>query len=475
MELVLPILNVGAIVPQLIVLGTAVIVLLLDLVWSNKKGVGLVALAGVVAAGVVAVVTLPAAGGAVQVFQNMAAADRIANVLILIVAGGAALAILMSLDYTVRLGLPCGEYYGLLLLAAAGMMFLGAATHLMTIFLSVEILSISLYALAGLNRQEPRSGEAALKYFLLGGFASAFLLYDMALVYGATGTTSLAGIRAELATTARGLSSNPMYLIGMGLMIVGFGFKIAAVPFHMWTPDVYQGAPTSVTAFMAAGAKAAGFIALLRLLAGAFPRSEWGLPVAILAALTMTWGNLAALRQGNVKRMLAYSSIAHAGYLLVGVCAGDERAILFYLAAYTLMTVGAFAVLAGLERVGADAGGLTLDSLRGQFKRRPALAAAMTIFMLSLAGIPPLAGFLGKLYVFSAAIRANLAWLAFFGVINSVISAYYYLRVVGRMAQDEPAGETADPRGVGLSIGVALAAIGVVVIGLWPAPLLGLL
>jgi len=393
----------------------------------------------------------------------------------LIVSVAAALAILISLDYTVRLKVAGGEYYGLLLLAAAGMMFLGSATHLMTIFLSIEILSIALYVLAGLNKSEPRSGEAALKYFLLGGFASAFLLYGMALIYGATGTTSLTGIRVAL-VPGGSLLSNPMLLVGLGMLLIGFGFKVAAVPFHMWTPDVYQGSPTSVTAFMAAGAKAAGFAALLRLLVVVFPNWQWFVPVCVLAVLTMTWGNLAAIGQQNVKRMLAYSSIAHAGYILVGVAAGAGGVgpVLFYLMAYTLMNIGAFAVLTALERAEGDPAGITLDRLRGLFARKPWLAAAMTIFMLSLAGVPPLAGFLGKLYIFSAAIKAQVLWLAIVGVLNSAVSAYYYLRVIARMALDEPAEEVECSRCVGLGIGTALAAIGTVLVGLWPAPLLTL-
>lgn len=475
MELVFPSLNFVAIAPQLVVLGTAILVLLVELVWSNKKGLGVLSLAGVVVAGILALLSLIHSPGSALSFQHMAVADRFSLVLTVIISVAAALAILLSLDYTERLKVAGGEYYGLLLLAATGMMFMGAATHLMTIFLSLEILSLALYVLAGLNHAEPRSGEAALKYLLLGGFASAFLLYGMALVYGATGTTSLAGISAAVSASS---AWSPMLLVGLGLLLIGFAFKVAAVPFHMWTPDVYQGAPTSVTAFMSVGAKAAGFAALLRVLLTTFPNvaERWVWPIAILAVLTMTWGNLAAITQSNVKRMLAYSSIAHAGYVLVGVAAGEVgvSGVLFYLMAYTLMNIGAFAVLVALERADTDAAGITLERMQGLFHRNPWLAAAMTIFMLSLAGVPPLAGFLGKLYVFSAAISAGFVWLAIFGVINSVISAYYYLRVIARMALDEPAEPVEWSRCVGLTIGTALAAIGTVMIGLWPMPLLAL-
>lgn len=466
--------NMMSILPGTVLLITALLVLVADLVWSNKQGLGVLALVGVVAAGLLAVLNMPAAAGAVPSFQGMAVADRFALVVTLVIAVSASLALLISLNYVGRVELPAGEFYGLLLLSATGMVFLAGATHLLTIFLSLEILSIALYALAGLRLETPRSGEAALKYFLLGAFASAFLLYGMALVYGSTGSTSLAGIAA--ATPVQG-PWDPMLLAGLGLMLVGFAFKIAAVPFHMWTPDVYQGAPSAVTAFMSVGAKAAGFAALLRLLVTAFPNlaGVWVWPVAILAVLTMTWGNLAALAQNNVKRMLAYSSIAHAGYLLVGVAAGGAgvSGVLFYLMAYALMNVGAFAVLIALERA-EDTAGVTLDQVQGLFTRRPWLAAAMTVFMLSLAGIPPLAGFFGKLYVFSAAVQQGLLALAIFGVINSVISAYYYLRVVGRMALAGPAEDVAAVRCVALDVGTALAAVGTVLLGLYPTLLTGM-
>jgi NADH-quinone oxidoreductase subunit N len=376
------------------------------------------------------------------------------------------------------LGLPTGEYFGLLLLAASGMMFVGSATHLITIFLSLEIFSIALYALAGLNHTDSRSGEAALKYLLLGGFASAFLLYGMALVFGATGSTSLAGIATAVSAAAAAGTGTPMLLIGISLMLIGFAFKVAAVPFHMWTPDVYQGAPTSVTAFMSVGAKAAGFAALLRLLLVAFPGlvDIWVWPVAVLAVLTMTWGNLAALAQKNLKRMLAYSSIAHAGYVLVGAAAGGEGAggVLFYLLAYTLMNIGAFAVLIALERDASEVAGVSLERVAGLFRRKPWLAAAMTIFMLSLSGIPPMAGFLGKFYVFGAAVRAGYMWLAIVGVVNSVISAYYYLRVIARMAMAEPAEDVETLQCAGLRIGTALATVGTVALGLVPMPALAM-
>ena len=464
--------QVVSILPQMIMLAAALAVFLADLVWKDRKGIGLLALAGALAAFAAAAGML--AGSGAPTFQHMAAADRFALVISLVVSAAAVLALLISLDYVVRVELPAGEYYGLLLLAASGMMFLGAATHLMTLFLSLEILSIALYALAGIRTTDLRSGEAAMKYFLLGAFASAFLLYGMALLYGATGSTYLAGIAAAVPQKP----ADPMLIGGLALLLVGFAFKVAAVPFHMWTPDVYQGAPSSVTAFMSVGAKAAGFAALVRVLVTVFPAlyAWWVWPVGILAVLTMTWGNLAALAQGNVKRMLAYSSIAHAGYILVGVAAGEAgvSGVLFYLMAYALMNIGAFAVLIALERAEADAAGVELARMSGLFHRRPWLAAAMTVFMFSLAGVPPLAGFFGKLYVFSAAVRSGLMVLAIIGVINSVISAYYYLRVVARMALAVPAEEVEPARCLGLSIGTGIAALGTVLLGLYPTWLFNL-
>jgi NADH-quinone oxidoreductase subunit N len=304
------------------------------------------------------------------------------------------------------------------------------------------------------------------------------------LIYGQVGTTALDGIRDHVASLDGEFPA--LLTVGLGLMIVGFGFKVALVPFQMWTPDAYQGAPTSVTAFMSVGAKAAGFAALGRVVLYAFgdPASglslygEWVWVLAVLAALTMTVGNLAALRQSNLKRMLAYSSIAHAGYILVGLAAGNElgtSAVLFYLFAYAFMNVGAFAILIAVGRFeDATAGGETLDDFAGLGSRRPGLAAAMTLFMLSLAGVPPLAGFLAKLNVFGAAVQAGLVWLAVVGVLNSVVSAYYYLRVVVFMYMKEGAPDEAAPVCLALQVGVGIAAVAIVVLGLWPAPILDL-
>lgn len=516
MGISIPPLNLLAIAPEIVVLATALLVMVVDLVLAREpksrpslsatsSSASVLAWLGfvgvVVAAGLSYYIwdgstgsfsdTLPSTphgtgtGSDSDMFlQDMLAADGYALFLNLIILTAAALAILFSVEYTQRKGLAQGEYYTLLLLSTAGMMLMAAAINLMTIFLALEILSIALYILVGLNRAEQRSAEAAIKYLLLGAFASGFLLYGMALIYGQAGTTSLAAVRDYVISTN---GKFPVLLtVALGLMIVGFGFKVALVPFHMWAPGVYQGAPTSVTAFMSVGAKVAGFAALGRVLLYALGplQEDWGWMLSVLAALTMTVGNLAALRQTNLKRMLAYSSIAHAGYILVGLAAGSEAgtsAVLFYLFVYAFMSVGAFAMIiavGGLED--SAGGGETLDDFSGLATRKPGLAAAMTLFMLSLAGVPPLAGFLAKLYAFGAAVEGGLVWLAVIGVFNSILSAAYYLRVVVAMyMQGSKADEVANTQRraslcPALQVGLCLAATAIVVLGLWPAPILDL-
>ncbi len=385
------------------------------------------------------------------------------------------MSVLMSWDYVKRTAINQAEYYALLLSSILGMIVMSASNDLVTVFLGLELMSLALYVMVGFRRSQLESNEAALKYFLLGAFASGFLLYGIALLYGATGTSNLALMGAFLADTP--LLDNPMLLIGALLVFVGFGFKVAAAPFHMWTPDVYEGAPTSVTGFMSAGAKAAGFAALLRVgLRALGPvQADWTPLIAGIAFLTMTVGNVTALLQGNLKRMLAYSSIAHAGYILVAVAAGGPEgasAAVFYLATYSFMNVGAFAVLTMLGK-GREERVLVSD-LAGLGFREPLLGLSLTIFMLSLAGIPPMAGFMGKLYIFGEAVKhPQLMWLVIAGVLNSVVSVYYYLRITVALYMKEPEGE---PTGVSwglpamLAIAIALAAtlyFGLQAQGLW--------
>jgi NADH-quinone oxidoreductase subunit N len=479
MQISIPDFNLMVVAPEIVVLVTALLVMMVDLFVAKeqKDRLAWLSLVGVVAA---AGLSYYIWDGSDPQLQGMLVADGYALFLNLVILIAAALAILFSVDYARRVGLAQGEYYTLLLLSTAGMMLMAAAINLMTMFLALEILSIALYVLVGLNRAEQRSAEGALKYLLLGAFASGFLLYGMALLYGQAGTTSLAGLRDYAASL--GGEFPPMLLAGLGLMIIGFGFKVALVPFHMWTPDAYEGAPTSVTAFMSVGAKAAGFAALGRLLLYALGdlHGDWVWVLAALSALTMTLGNLAALRQTNVKRMLAYSSIAHAGYIVAGLAAGNQlgtSAVLFYLFAYAFMNVGAFAVLIAVGRLEESARrGETLDGLTGLAARKPGLAVVMALFMLSLAGVPPMVGFLAKLYVFSAAVQAGLIWLAVLGVINSVISAYYYLRVVVVMfmRDADKAEESIAPVCPAVQVGLGVASVLIVVLGIWPAPILDL-
>jgi NADH-quinone oxidoreductase subunit N len=490
MPIEIPTLNLIALAPSLIVIATALLVLLLDLAVSDKRVLGYLGLLGVVAAASVSIVM---GGHPPAAFQEMAISDGYAlffNLVFLVTAG---LSLLIAIDYLGRHDLQRGEYYALLLFSTSGMMLMAAATDLIVLFLGLEIMSVALYILAGFNRGQLASAEAAMKYFILGAFASAFFLYGAALTYGATGTTNLGQIGDWLSGGGLSGRADPMALVGLGLLLVGFAFKVAAVPFQWWTPDVYQGAPTSVTAFMSVGAKGAGFAALIRVLHAAFGgpayTPDWAFAVAVLATLTMTVGNLVALAQEDVKRMLAYSSIAHAGYILVGVAAANEngiRGVLFYMLAYAFMNVGAFAVACVLERRG-DFSTRQRD-YAGLSQREPLLAAAMAVFMLSLTGIPPLVGFWSKLFVFRAAVEAGLSWLAIVGVINSAISAFYYLGIVVQMYMRGPAeyapdlpggeGERKRPAMVHLeaSIGTAilLAMLLTVILGLWPGPVANL-
>ena len=342
--------------------------------------------------------------------------------------------VLISIPYLHRSGLQHGEYYALIVFATLGGLLMAQSTDLIMTFLGLETLSLAVYVLAGFARSRMESAESSLKYFLLGAFASGFLLYGIALCFGATGTTRLAGV--AVAIREMGMAT-PLMSVAVLLLGIGFAFKVAAVPFHMWTPDVYEGAPISVTAYMAAVVKAAGFAAFARVFWMAFDplSTQWAAVLGVSAVLTMTWGNVLAIQQRNIKRMLAYSSIAHAGYLLVAMVAGGEggrAALLFYFVPYALMNLGAFAVVSVMQRQkGGEA--VLVEDYAGLAARSPWVALAMTIFMFSLAGIPPTAGFMGKFYIFRAAVETGHMGLAIVGVLNSVISVYYYLRPVVAM------------------------------------------
>lgn len=345
-----------------------------------------------------------------------------------LVLGSGALSIVLSVPYLRRIEHNIGEVYAMILFASVGMLVLGAANNMVTVFVGLETMSICLYILTGFIRSESGSTESALKYFLLGAFSTGFFLYGITLIYGATGSMQFDLIRAAAAEGA-----GVMFWGGVALLLVGFLFKVSAAPFHMWTPDVYQGAPTTITGYMSTASKAAAFAALVMVLWKALPAERWADVLAVFAVITMVIGNVIALSQQNVKRMLAYSSIAHAGYVLVGLASGSEAGYagaLFYLMVYTIMNIGAFGVLALLEWDGKEGSEQTLDSLAGLGYRKPFLGWTMAVFMFSLSGFPPLAGFLGKWAVFAPAVQSGLVWLAIIGVLTSAVSAYYYLRVL---------------------------------------------
>lgn len=467
----IPTVDLVPILPQVIIALAALVMLVLDAVVPRERTNLLAAftLASLGAAASAAVYLWGASGTA---YGGMIATDTLTLYFSLILITGAALAVLLSWGYLQEEGIGHGEFYTLILLALAGMMLLAASTDLLMVFLSIETLSLALYVLVGFARQRLGSEEAALKYFLLGAFASAFLVYGIALVYGSTGSMRLAGVADSLRAGSLG---NPLLLAGVVMILVGFGFKLALVPFQMWTPDVYQGAPTPVTAFMSVATKAAAFAALLRLVSGALPAlvDQWAPMLAVLAVLTMTAGNLAAIVQRNIKRMLAYSSIAHAGYILIAIVAGGElgrSSVLFYLASYTFMNVGAFAVVEALER---HERGLEIGDYAGLARRDLALAVLMAVFMFSLAGFPPTAGFFAKFYVFNAAVQAGYTWLAVAGVLNSLLGVVYYVGVIVTMFMREP-DKSPLPLRVSLGVALALAAAlwGTLVFGLLPTPLI---
>jgi NADH-quinone oxidoreductase subunit N len=377
----------------------------------------------------------------------------------------------LSVGYIKRMNLERGEYYTLMLFSISGMMLMAQASDLIVVFLALELLSIPLYVLAAFDRPRVESEEAGLKYFLLGAFATGFIVYGTALVFGATGSTSLSGIVASI--DANG-TPNLLLTIGAALILVGLGFKIAAVPFHMWTPDVYQGSPTAVTAFMSSGAKIAGFAALLRVFATAFPSIAADMTGVLwaIAALTMILGNLVAISQTNIKRMLAYSSIAHAGYILMAfvpygnseVASTSVAAGLFYLVSYAITNFGTWGVVIALEK--AEGKGLEIRDYAGLGRKYPALAAAMTVFMLSLIGLPPTIGLVGKFYLFRAVMAGGFTGLAIIGVLTSLVSAYYYLRVVVTMYMQE--GDPERSREAFLDLTTGFTAVVTVVVSLVP-------
>jgi NADH-quinone oxidoreductase subunit N len=470
-----PEINWATIGPPLVLVVWATVLLLADLFIANKRTTAYLALLGLVASAAVAV---PFWGqNPVLSFAGMARIDDTAIVIDWILALITAITILFSIDYLKRQAIETGEYYSLLLFTTAGMMMMAHGSNLIVLFLSLEWVSIGLYVLAGFAYPRIRSEEAAMKYLLYGAFAAGFLVYGIALVYGVTGTADLTTVANTLEDNAAARTS-PILLIGVGLLIIGFGYKISMVPFHMWTPDVYEGSPTPVSAYMSTATKAAGFAALLRVVQLALPGlvETWQMPLAVLAALTMVIGNVAAVAQNNIKRMLAYSAVAHAGFILCALVAiqqpGAVQSFLYYILAYSLTNLGAFAVVIALEQAGEER--FDIGDLAGLGWRQPLLGVAMAIFMLSLAGVPPLAGFFAKWLVFQVTYQAGFWWLALIGLLSSVISAFYYLRIIVNMYMRERTEPVRSFTTSPMLFGVAVAALLVIVQGFLTSPVLDL-
>ena len=461
-----------AIIPMLCVALAGLVVLLAEAFRGRgeKMPIGGLAIIGLVGAGAASILLWNRNATSFGVVT----ADNFSLFVNLILVGVGILTVIFSSQTVDRDGIPAGEYYAIMLFAMVGMMLMGQATDLLVIFLALETMSIAVYILTGIRRDQQQSTEAAFKYFLLGAFASAFFLYGIAFLYGVTGSTNLDRIGSVIATQS--MSGNPMILLGVGLLIVGFAFKVAAVPFHMWSPDVYEGAPAVVTGFMSTGVKAAAVAAFVRVFLSSLEPmiTDWAPVLWVIAAATMILGTVVGVAQTSLKRMLAYSSVAHGGYLLAGLVAGNDvgkAAILFYLAAYALTNLGAFGVIALLgtrERANDD-----LRDYAGLFKSHPALAVLMTFFLLSLGGFPPTAGFIAKWYVFSAAIGSGYYSLAIIGVLSSVVSVFFYLRIVVMMFMtDRDARQVPAPITTMAYVGLALSLAGVLYLGVLPTAII---
>ena len=461
--------------PELILAGTALVCIALDLLYkpADKMPCWAVAFFGCLAA---LAATIAAWGTEQDAFSQLVRMDNLSNFFAVVFLMAGMITLCLSASYVQREGLMAGEYYTLLLISMTGMLFMAQANDLMTVYLGIEIMSIPVYVLVAMMQKSPKSPEAGLKYLLLGGFASAILLFGIAFLYGAVGTTQLADILRHAPRAMR--ASDPLFLAGVGFLLVGMGFKVSLVPFHMWTPDAYEGAPTSVTAFMSVAVKAAGFSILIRVIVLTLHpmAATWSQIFWWLAVVTMVLGNVVALVQENIKRMLAYSSIAHAGYVLVALTTGSQlgvQAALIYLFIYSLMNLGAFGVIIAMSREGDQ--GVDIEDFTGVAREHPMYALAMAVFMFSLAGVPPTAGFIGKFYAFSAAIKAGYIGLAVIGVLMSAVSAYFYLRVLVVMYMKEPeagpeyaAGPWGATVGAGVVISLWVCALSILVLGIWP-------
>ena len=454
------------ILPELVITGGALIVLIADVLLPRERRTALAWITLAVIGATLASLA-PFTSTHVEVAHGLLAVDRFAIFFKIVFLVAAALTVLMSIRYLAIEGASPGEYYFLILCATLGMMVMAAGIDLISIFIGLETMAVSFYILAGFIKPSQRSNEAAVKYFLLGAFSLGILLYGMSLMYGLSGTTNL----RVMATSFDAMSRDPRLVLAVILVVAGVGFKIAAVPFHMWAPDVYEGSPTPITAFLSVGSKAASFAMLIRIFVEGLPAmsADWRLLFWVLSIVTMTVGNVAAVTQTNVKRMLAYSSIAHAGYVLIGIVAGTSRGItatLVYLMIYAFMQLGAFAVVVMLRR--GDTAGDELKDFSGLAFRNPFAAFAMLLFMLSLGGIPPTAGFMGKFWLFSAAIDAHYYGLAVIGVLNSAISLYYYVRIVVFMYLKKETIGSAPVTSPALAFVLGVAVVATLVLGVYP-------
>jgi NADH-quinone oxidoreductase subunit N len=460
--------------PELILVLTGLLLLLLDLMVQRKDVVAFAGIAGLLASAYMNF-RLTSMGLEGDTLQAMFVFDGYANFFRVIFYVNLFLTIFISIRYMTVEGAGLGEYYSLLFFATTGMMIMTGATDLIVLYLGLELMALSTYVLVGILRRQPRATEAAIKYFFLGAFSSAFLLYGIALVFGLTGSTNLTDVAAGLHSL--GLIGHPITMLALSFFVVAFGFKIALAPFHMWAPDVYEGAPTSVTAFMSIGPKAAGFAVIGRVFFDAFGdlQINWSLIFMVLSILTIALGSILALSQTNIKRMLAYSSISHAGYALMGIIAGTPDGLvstMSYLMIYAFMNMGAFAVVISLRREGFA--GEDLRDYAGLARSHPLSSALMLIFMFSLTGIPPTAGFVGKFYVFMEAIYAGYLPLVIIAAIFSVVSAFFYLRVVMYMYMKEPEGEVELSMSRPVGISLAVTAFMVLLLGVYPSILLNL-
>jgi NADH-quinone oxidoreductase subunit N len=462
------------ILPEIVLTFVATLVMVLEPLTRarSKKTLGYLALAGLWLALAGAVAAQRSAGTA---FSGMVTVDGFATFFRVLVIAAGILVVLVSFGYLRREGAESGEYYALLLYSIVGQSLMVASGELVLMFIGLEISSIASYVLAGYLRADKRANEASVKYFLLGSFATAFLLYGIAMAYGATRSTFLMDIRDALSGPV--IHSGLLIGAAAALMLVGFAFKVSAAPFQVWAPDVYQGAPVPVAAFLSAGPKAAAFAIFLRVYMTAFEpvSARWESAIWISALATMTVGNFAALVQSNIKRLLAYSSIAHAGYVLVAIAAHSAigtAAAMFYLAAYVFMNVGVFAVVAYISRRGEQF--LDVEDLAGLAGKQPATAALLSICLLSLIGVPLTGGFFGKFYVFQAALNANLVWLTVLGLLNSAVAAYYYLRIIVVMYMHEPGEATSDlpPQNPGLRLALWGSALATLALGIFPSLIL---